>query len=517
MSRAQRALLGIGGALLSAALVVLAFPKWNLFFLAYPALAVLLLAVRGLSNRRVFLLGWLMGVATNVGGFYWISHTLTEFAFLHPLLGALGVLLNAMYTGLQYALWAWLTVRLCKSSGLGAVAVGPPVFAVLDLLFPMMFPWYIGNSQYNFLPAAQVAELCGIIGVSFLVVLVGCGIHDSVERYRRRAERFWLPAAVALGVWLVAVLGGWARMAHIDSQVEHADKLKVGVVQVNINHWDKINRNKFRANLKKFLDLSQGLVDSETVDLLLWPETAITFFVDLANMESPVWARELDKPLMTGGLSCQGLSCRTWERPHYNSSFLFLPGGKIGGVYHKNYPMLFSEYIPFGEQMPFVYRWIPHAGNFSRGEFTTAFEIGGWRLGPMICYEDILPRFGLELVEHAPHVFINQTNDSWFGDSAEPYQHMALSVFRSIEHRRPLVRSTNTGISCFIDPVGRIRKTTNLFSTETLVDEMPKLETLTLYSVLGDWLAFGSMAFCVALVIRGRRRKRAERRGKKER
>jgi len=493
-------------ALLSALFTVLAFPKASIPYFGLVSLVPLLLAIRTVKPKHAFLLGWLMGAGTNIAGFYWISHTLTEFAGLPPYVAWIGVLLNGLYSGLLFGLWA-LGERIFQARfDLPSIVHGPALMATLEWLFPLLFPWYLGDSQYNFLPLAQSAEVGGIILVTFLLVLFNCAVFDLINGLFQGSVRKnllkYLPSLIAILTVAVASIGGWARMRSLETVISKAEKMKIGLIQVNVNHWDKMNPSKYRSILDKFMDLTHTATHDIGVDLVIWPETAVAFQIDLDDMKTPFWALSFDRPLITGGLSCKGISCVKLTQPYYNSAFLFKPGFPlVGGVYHKNYPMLFSEYIPFGEDLPFIYKWFPYAGRFSRGKTTTVFKIRDWRIGPMICYEDIIPRFGLALAKHSPDVFVNLTNDSWFGNTAEPYQHMALAVFRSIEHRKSLVRSTNTGISCFIDPLGRIRKTSKLFTTQILVDSVPKMRIETIYSKYGDFVPIISLIFIVVLIL----------------
>ncbi len=178
----------------------------------------------------------------------------------------------------------------------------------------------------------------------------------------------------------------------------------------------------------------------------------------------------------------------------YNTAMLIDRDGRVAGRYDKVYLLVFGEYIPFGETFPELYEWIPEAGHFTPGTEVRTFPFGPYRLGVLICYEDILPRFTARVADLEPHVFINVTNDAWFGKTAEPYQHLALASFRAIEHRLWLVRSTNTGISAYVDAVGRILEPTDLDTAELRLKDVPMLESRTLYSVLGDWLAWVAVA-----------------------
>jgi apolipoprotein N-acyltransferase len=164
----------------------------------------------------------------------------------------------------------------------------------------------------------------------------------------------------------------------------------------------------------------------------------------------------------------------------------------------------FGEYIPFGETFPALYKLLPVRGRFQPGETSEPLLFGKYLLSVNICYEDIFPGHIRSLMRgradrRKPDVLINLTNDSWYGNTTEPVEHLALASFRSIEHRRSLVRATNTGISAFVDPLGRIVARSGIWTRETLVDRVPMMQGSTVYGVLGDWIGW----LCGMLALAG--------------
>jgi apolipoprotein N-acyltransferase len=178
--------------------------------------------------------------------------------------------------------------------------------------------------------------------------------------------------------------------------------------------------------------------------------------------------------------------------------------------------MLFGEYIPFYDSIPWFTKLFPEASNFNRGTEPASFplQVAGrdYRLGPLICYEDILPGFARRVAQLSPNAFINITNDAWFGRTAEPYQHLALAVFRSVEHRLEMVRAVNTGVSAHIDAAGRVVRASE--TVDPLADPQPKPVTLMaeaalldgggLYRYVGDLFGFLCLAALVVLLWRAR-------------
>lgn len=215
--------------------------------------------------------------------------------------------------------------------------------------------------------------------------------------------------------------------------------------------------------------------------------------------------RGFSVPLLFGAITYT----ETEEKRHYyNSAILVAPDGKVLGRYDKNFLLIFGEYIPFSNWFPFLKKWLPEAGDFIAGESVDVFDLKGIRLGVMICYEDIIPSFTRKLVGKEPNVLLNITNDAWFGKTAEPYLHLQLATFRAIENRLFLLRSTNTGVSAVIDPVGRILQETSLDNMETIAAEVAVLSTDTIYRRYGDvfaWICCGLSVVFVALARRAKR------------
>ncbi len=192
---------------------------------------------------------------------------------------------------------------------------------------------------------------------------------------------------------------------------------------------------------------------------------------------------------------------RKKRRILYNTAKLIDNDGHVLGSYHKKYLMPFGEYMPFGDEFPEIYDLIPEAGRLTKGEAPVVMQFGDYTLGPIICYEDIIPSYVRELSKLEPQVLLNVTDDAWFGKTTEPYQHLALAALRSVEQRKWLIRSTNTGVSAYVDANGRITKQTSLYDPEILIEDvamMPKGRTV--YSYIGDVLGWTSAAWLIFLM-----------------
>jgi apolipoprotein N-acyltransferase len=192
----------------------------------------------------------------------------------------------------------------------------------------------------------------------------------------------------------------------------------------------------------------------------------------------------------------------------YNTATLLDGQGRVKGMYNKTFLLAFGEYIPFAKYFPQVYDMLPAASEFSPGETIEVFELGEHRLGLMICYEDIIPAFGRKVAALDPHVIINVTNDAWFGKTSEPYLHLALATFRTVETRKWLLRSTNTGVSAFVDATGKIVAQTSIYDPEAIAYDVPMMTgPPTLYVRIGDVVGYlGLLGIFVLLGMAWRRK-----------
>lgn len=214
----------------------------------------------------------------------------------------------------------------------------------------------------------------------------------------------------------------------------------------------------------------------------------------LTELERSTPLRGFDVPLLMGALTQGKQSPEGNARctDCYNSAVLLGKEGKLDALTDKSFLLVFGEYIPFGDEFPVLYDWLPEASQFQAGTRTEPLRFArpgkpDARLGILVCYEDLLPSFARRVAIHDPDVLINLTNDAWFGQTAEPEHHLNLALLRSVEYRRWLVRSTNTGISVFIDAVGRRVQETSLQDAETMLREVPLRKGRTVYATLGNW------------------------------
>jgi apolipoprotein N-acyltransferase len=441
--------------------------------LIFVCLVPLLVAIGDATPGRAFGLGLLFGFAGNLGAFYWIVHLLSVFAALSLPLAVAGYLLLCLYNGLVFGAACWIARRLARDAGLHPAFGLALALPALELAWPLLFPYFLGNALYRIPVLTQVVEVTGVPGLTALVALVNGALYALLEALRGRRPAARAPVAVALAAVLLCAGFGLARIPAVDRMAASARKMTVALVQTNLGAGEKV------ARPADFLSQHQQMsreaeARHERLDLVVWPESAYQGIVHREARNLRAITAGIRAPVVFGLLSTD--DAPDGRRRVYNSVVLTSPGGDVRGMFDKVELLLFGETLPLVDTFPSIRRWFPHSSTFDRGTTLRHLRMpDGTSLLPMICYEDILPAFvrAVWRADGPADVLVNVTNDSWYGDTHEPTIHLALATFRSIETRRAMIRSTNTGISAIVDPVGRIVARTGQWTRETLVAEVP--------------------------------------------
>ena len=476
-----------GLAFLSGFLYFVAFPGIDVWPLAFVALVPLIVALRGQTTRRATGLGWLAGFTMTMIGFYWLLEMLKTFSGFGTALCLVFMSILCGYQAGRIALLGWLYGR-AANRGWPAEAVFALAFAVSELIYPLLFPWYYGATVHLAPALAQVADLGGPILVALVLVAANLAVAEVViARLEKRAIRIRLVGALAV-VPIVAALYGVVRIGQWDAKVAAAEKAKVGVVQGNMSLLGK--RRDKRKGLMRHIKLTKELERTEgPLDLVVWSETSVAG----ARAEKTAFeryrqefTRYLGIPVIFGAVMIRRVDdARRYVL--FNSALISDREGTIRGRFDKVYLLAFGEYLPLGETFPVLYDWSPNSGKFTPGKRLDPVPLGDKKIALFICYEDIIPHFVNGITRRdKTHLLVNITNDAWFGDTTEPWIHLALAKYRSIEHRRFLVRSTNSGVSAVIDPVGRVVKHGGTFKEEAFAAEIAWLDESTVYETIGD-------------------------------
>jgi len=491
-------------AIFSGVLLTLSFPPGEFSFVAWFALIPLLKGVQTVSPSNAFKLGLVSGLAHYLTLIYWIIVVLEHYGNLHIGVAVLALLLLSLYLSLYTALFSALASRF-TDSGFYPVIVACYWVALEYLKAHLMtgFPWcLLGYTQYEHLHIIQSADLFGVYGISFLIVLVNGALFriSAMPLGRKTRVLKWeLPFAVLLlaGAWTY----GHYQISGTPAHGQAGRTVKAAVVQANIDQsvkWDPAYQEETLRSYYRLTRSARGFHP----DLIVWPETSLPFFFQDHPEFSPriiSLAAESRAVLIFGSPAYRrdGRAVR-----YYNRAYMINPDARDILYYDKMHLVPFGEYVPFKRYLPFIHRLVEAAGDFAQGEKSEALKAGDLSLGVLICFEAIFPELARELARDGANILVNITNDAWFGRTSAPYQHLGMAVFRAIENRRPMIRAANTGFSAFITPTGAIQSKSGLFVEAVLKGSIiAGTFPLTFYSRFGDLFATALLVVSAAHVL----------------
>lgn len=496
-------------ALLSGVLLVLSFPKFGTGILAWVALIPLLHALQEKKPYQGFITGFLTGLTAYIGIIYWIAYVVVHYGYLPLPVGIAVMLLLSAYLAFYVALFA-AGVVFFHARGVAPILAAPLIWTSLEYVKSHLltgFPWEnLGYSQYLYRPLIQAADITGVFGISFAIVVVNVVIFDVFRIWQSRLDRKSrirrITSEVMAGCLVLLILFGYGifRLNDVKKSLHQAPQMPVSLIQGNIDQSIKW-RPAFQeetVRIYKALTLQAAPAGN---GLIVWPETAAPFFFqDQNDMQREVAAL----PRLTGDWLLFGSP--RYERDGLglallNSAFLLSPDGRIAGQYDKVHLVPYGEYVPLRRFFPFIKKLVAGIGDFRSGPGyePLSLQVGGLprKLGVMICYEGILPEAGRAYRQGGADLLVNITNDAWFGNTSAPYQHLSMTVFRSVENRLYLVRAANTGISAIIDPTGHIEARSALFEKATIAGTVRFMDRNTFYSTYGDVFVYS----CILALI----------------
>jgi apolipoprotein N-acyltransferase len=451
----------LGLSTLSGCLWFLAVTPFDLSALAWIAAVPMLMAIeRAGSVRRALFLGWWAGLVETAGGFYWLIDVMRRFADFPWIGAALVFLLFCATRAIIFLLFTAAVCAIRRRLPLPMAVLAPIVMVSCELLVPQLFPCGQWISQAWNPLVIQISELTGPLGVTALLMMVNGALYDLA--LNPRAARY--PALAAAGLLAAALIFGAVRMRQTDEIVAHAPRLNVGLVQPNFAYTidGEFSRDEALRQLTALQEQSRRL-ERQGAQLLVWSEGSYPvavprdFSADFPAESLAMIRRGFSIPTMIGAEMYDAA-----REDAFNSAVLLDRNGKVAGRYDKVRLLAFGEYVPGIETFPWLRKLLPAgAGRFTAGVgpgviTMQAVDGSDWRLGPLICYEDILQGFVRGVGQLHPNLLVNLTSDSWFGADTEPWEHLALAVFASVELRVSMVRAVNSGVSALIDPNGRV-------------------------------------------------------------
>ena len=478
----------------------LSFPRTDWWLFAWVWLAPALCCALARPPRGALADGWLAGTVFFVALLRWLDYTFRSYSEIPWPLGWLPIGLLAaycgLYTGSVVAAVAWLRPRIGAGWALGMV---PVLWVAGEWIRGHLmggFPWgLMGYSQHGELPVIQIAELAGVYGVSLLIVAVNAALAALVGLGWRRA---WPGALTAAGL-VVASLAFGSNVLEQDDRTdrEQPSSVAVAVIQPSIEQsikWDPSHNDQVLAIHER---LTRD-ADASHPALIVWPETAAAIFL---RADPALLARltalsgTLETPLLIGSVDRA-----PGPRGKFLNSAFLLDGQGISAKYDKIHLVPFGEYIPLGWLIGFIRSWAEFISDFDAGKTTTVFHLRGAPFGTVICYEAIFPELFREFVAAGASFMVNITNDAWFGRTSGPWQHLATLPLRAVEHRVAIARAANTGVSAFVEPSGRVSELLPLFERGLLHHRVVLRTRTTLYTRLGDWLAYGCLGLAAGVL-----------------
>jgi apolipoprotein N-acyltransferase len=439
------------------------FPAWALFFAFAP---LWVYWYRSKSLKNVLVSGFVAQFTMTLIGFNWVAHTAREYGHLPSLISFLILIGFCSFAVLSVVIAGVIIFFVNKRWPMGPTAFF--LFAAVasgfsDWIYPTIFPWNTGYPLlFSNFHSAQLAEIFGFNLLGTLVYLANSAFAHSFIKFPKPG---WSRPLIyfVLGMFIFETWG-----THIEKSLPKEDQtLDVLMVQPNIGNYDKFYAERGNGYQEPVVIKDLSLTENALVKLktkpqvIIWPETAYPASLDSYFSYTHYFkvlqdfTRKYEVPILTGSYSDD--SARTPNPKSYNAVFLMEPQGTLQPGYRKHILLAFGEYFPGAEYIPFLKKIVPEISDFGRGPGPTIFNLeSGARLTPLICYEGLDTGYVQKSIALDGNILVNVTNDSWFGNNFEPVQHLIMTVARTVEYRRPMIRVTNTGYTVVSDVRGKI-------------------------------------------------------------
>jgi len=488
----------------SGILQVLCFPKPALYFLSWVALAPLIYAILQCREQDAllaladdgkyfapasawqgFLLGYVSGIIWYLGSCYWVFNTMHEYGGLNVATSAVLLILYALYLGLYHGLFGLLlalTAARRNGYSLRALLFAPFIWVAVELAraYVTSFPWdLLGYTQIDNIPLTRIASVTGVYGLSFEIALVNTVVTAAflVPRQKRTSLLVVSVAAIAL-----------LEAGDFVSPPALPTTQGATLVQSNVPILDEpwtLDYELETLHALSTLSVRPQATPNGEPGLIIWPEAPAPFFTTDLHVRTTLAdiARSMNSAIIASTIGIRGFNNPSGERQIYNAASVIVP---------------FGEYVPFADLLVFAQKLTREVGTFSRGHSRAPLQVGGAQVGVFICYESIFPNEVRQFARNGAQLFVNVSNDGWYGNTSAPLQHLNMARMRAIENHRWLLRDTNTGVTAVIDPYGRIVARAPRFERTALQGEYNLENDTTFYTRHGDW--FPMLCAVVALL-----------------
>lgn len=515
----------VGLGVLSAVLLDLPFPlagplpPWRAAF-AWIALVPLLYAVLAEASvrRRGYLwrsalAAYVCGVLWYVLNCYWIYATMHIYGGIGVLASVGILLLMSLVLGLYFGVFGLVLAlfRRAFRRPAAALLIAPFVWVALEFAASRItsVPWdQLGYSQVDNLWLTRLAPFTGVYGISFVLMAVNALFAAALLRRAVVGRKFAVAAVV-----VAALLQSGSFVAAPPSPTEAtAVLLQDNLSVTHDNDWVGPEWDEHTA---EFLKLSEhpsdafftGLPGAHSVahyepyekpSLIVWPEAPSPFREKDPRFRAlmAALAEQTHSSIVAGNIAIDRAGDSLDE---YNSASVIGPHGNFIGRYDKIHLVPFGEYVPYRRLFFFAGHLTQNVSDFSRGKYRKVFLTGGHSYGVFICYESIFASEVRQFAWAGAQVFVNISDDAWYGDTSAPWQHLNMARMRAIENHRWILLDTNTGVTAAVDPLGRVTQSAPRHVRTSLKVRYGYRDEMTLYTRFGDWFAI----LCVIIAIVG--------------
>jgi apolipoprotein N-acyltransferase len=498
-------------ACLSGVLQVLIFPNFSIYLLSWVALAPLIYAILKCREQDLmmvladggqflapatawqgFLLGYVCGVIWYLGSCSWIFHVMHVYGGIGTAMSILLLVLFALYLALYHGLFGFLLALIAarrNGFSLRALVFTPFVWVAVEMARTYItgFPWdLLGTTQIDNIPLSRIATVTGVYGISFEIALVNTAVAAAfLVPYAKR--KILLTAALVSAIILHA--GKLAKPGALPT--EHGATLVQANIPILEADWSLDYLQQTLDSLRA-LSVRPQFEKSDSPGLIIWPESPAPFWTTDLHLRSTLAnvARATGSYIIAGSIGIEHTGEPNRHPDIYNSAAVITPTGAWTARYDKIHLVPFGEYVPFEKLFSFAGGLTRQVGTFARGRSREPLVVGNIKAGVFVCYESIFPGEVREFAHNGGEVFVNISNDGWYGEGGAPRQHLNMARMRAVENNRWLLRDTNNGITAVIDPYGRIVAEAPRNQRTALQGAFGLEESTTFYTRHGDWFSF---------------------------
>ncbi len=483
----------------------LAFPPWNADLAAWIAITPLLTAMqREKALHRAAICGFFFGFAFFLIDLRWIVETMVSHGKFSTITAILVFISMVSTLAIIPGVFSLLSVFFVNRS-FDIFFVAPITWTALEYFRTYVFtgfPWdCLGYSQANRLTLIQVCDLTGVYGLSFLILIGNVSVLLFIKMLINRSRRYVFHVCVCLSSLIVVLAYGFHRLDHFPREIEGVETVGVGILQGDVPQdvkWDPASRSRTFIRYERLAKdaLKQGAT------FMIWPETSVPVVIGGSDITWK-YATNISKKLQVAMLIGAPFESRKKGQVNYFNSAFLVEDGELTQRYDKIHLVPFGEYMPLSWILPLGPGLAAREEDYSAGSQVILMRPNGFPpFSVLICYEAIFPDLARTAVNSGAKVLVNITNDGWFGNSAAPYQHLAMAGFRAVENRVWLFRAANTGISAVYDPAGRQVASLPLMEQGALVYKVPRHpDAGSFYTHHGDIFAWIIIGFLATMIL----------------